>query len=79
MDILDQYRSTLYTILSEYVPLLSKSDRTTSNLIVSEDHNHFMLLNEGWEGKRRIHSLIFMALTTASPMNWSKQVFPKTI
>jgi hypothetical protein len=40
---------------------MSKSERITSTVIVSEDRNHFMVINEGWEGKRRIHSLVFHA------------------
>jgi hypothetical protein len=69
MDRLDQYREILYKILSQYTPLMSKpvceapslENRITSTVIVSEDRNHFLVLNEGWEGKRRIHSLVFHA------------------
>lgn len=69
MDKLDQYREILYKVLSQYTSLMSKpvsesslqENFITSNLIVSEDRNHFMVINEGWEGKRRIHSLIFHA------------------
>ena len=69
MDKLDHYREILHKILSQYTPLMSKpacetspqENRITSTVIVSEDRNHFMVINEGWEGKRRIHSLIFHA------------------
>jgi len=69
MDRLDQYREILYKILSQYIPLMSKpaleaslaGHGITSSIIVSDDRNHFMVINEGWEGKRRIHSLIFHA------------------
>jgi hypothetical protein len=69
MDRLNQYRDILYKTLSQYTPLMSKlvsetslqENYITSSLIVSEDRNHFMVINEGWEGKRRIHSLIFHA------------------
>lgn len=69
MDRLDQYRNILHKTLSQYTPLMSKpaseassqENCITSSLIVSEDRNHFMVINEGWEGKRRIHSLIFHA------------------
>jgi XisI protein len=69
MDRLDQYREILYKILAKYTPLMSKPARAadqqenciTSTVIVSEDRNHFMVINEGWDGKRRIHSLIFHA------------------
>jgi hypothetical protein len=61
MDRIDQYRNSLYQLLSENALLMSKPDRITSTVIVSEDRNHFMVINEGWEGKRRIHSLVFHA------------------
>lgn len=69
MDRLDQYREILYRILSQYTPLMSKpagavaqqENGISSTVIVSEDRNHFMVINEGWDGKRRIHSLIFHA------------------
>jgi hypothetical protein len=61
MDRLDQYREILYKILSQYTSLMSKPNRIASSVIVSEDRNHFMVINEGWEDKRRIHSLVFHA------------------
>ncbi len=61
MDRLDQYREILSKILSQYTSLMSKPNRIASSVIVSEDRNHFMVINEGWEDKRRIHSLVFHA------------------
>ncbi|MBW4693207.1 MAG: XisI protein [Lyngbya sp. HA4199-MV5] len=61
MDRINQYRDVLHEILSENALLMSKPDRIASSVIVSEDRNHFMVINEGWEGKRRIHSLVFHA------------------
>jgi XisI protein len=61
MDRIDQYRDILHQSLSEHALLMSKPDRITSTVIVSEDRKHFMVINEGWEGKRRIHSLVFHA------------------
>jgi hypothetical protein len=61
MDRLDRYREILYKLLSQYTSLMSKPNRITSSVIVSEDRNHFMVINEGWEDKRRIHSLVFHA------------------
>jgi len=40
---------------------MSKPNRITSSLLVSENRNHFIIINEGWEDKRRVHSLIFHA------------------
>ena len=61
MDRIDQYRNILHQLLSENALLMNKPEQITSNVIVSEDRNHFMVINEGWEGKRRIHSLVFHA------------------
>ncbi|KAM3114875.1 element excision factor XisI family protein [Phormidesmis sp. 146-33] len=61
MDKLNSYRNILHKLLSEHTLLMSKPERVTSTVIVSEDQNHFMVVNEGWEGKKRIHSLIFHA------------------
>jgi XisI protein len=67
MDRLDQYRAILHQSLSEQAQLMSKpvhaaspqENRLNSTVIVSEDRNHFMVINEGWEGKKRVHSLVF--------------------
>lgn len=69
MDKLDHYREILYETLSQYTPLMSQpahelalqENHITSTVIVSENRTHFMVINEGWDGKRRIHSLIFRA------------------
>jgi hypothetical protein len=61
MNRIDQLRAILHQLLSENALLMNKSECITSNVIVSEDRNHFMVINEGWEGKRRIHSLVFHA------------------
>jgi hypothetical protein len=68
MDRIDQYRNILHQLLSEHALIMSKSDCITSTVIVSEDRNHFMVINEGWEGKRRIHSLVFHAETRGSKL-----------
>jgi hypothetical protein len=39
MDQLNEYRKILHQVLSGYIPLMTKPDRT-STLIVSEDYNH---------------------------------------
>jgi XisI protein len=69
MDTITQYCDILHQALSGHALLMSKpvreaspqEHRITSTVIVSEDRNHFMVINEGWEGKRRIHSLVFHA------------------
>jgi hypothetical protein len=58
---IDRCRDILHQLLSENALLMNKAGRIASNVIVSEDRNHFMVINESWKGKRRIHSLVFHA------------------
>jgi hypothetical protein len=56
LDKLDQYRDILYKVLLQYTPLMSKhireasspEDRIASTLIVSEDRDHFVVINQGY-------------------------------
>ena len=61
MDRIEQYRKILHQSLSEQALVMSKPDRITSTVIVSEDHNHFMVIIDGWDGKRHLHRLVFHA------------------
>lgn len=59
---LDQHRQALYQILQNYGEILNRQqDGTTSKVIVSDDHTRYLLITEGWSGKKRIHALIFDA------------------
>ncbi|MFM7427417.1 MAG: XisI protein [Elainella sp.] len=59
---LDQYRAALYQILQEYCTILNQGkDSSTSKIIISDDHSRYLIITEGWSGKKRIHSLIFDA------------------
>jgi hypothetical protein len=55
MDTLDQYRNYIHKILSEYASIPHIHGQINSIVIVSEDRNHFLLMNEGWDGKKHIH------------------------
>lgn len=58
---LDQWRDTLEKILQHYADIPYHSGDVRSYVIVSRDRNHFLLMHEGWEGKRWIHSAIVHA------------------
>lgn len=58
---LDHYREILYKILSQYTLLMGKPHLITSTLVVSEKHDHFIVINEGWDDNKRIHSLVYHA------------------
>lgn len=59
---LELYHSVLYPILQTYCALLNRQDDdTTTQVIISDDHTRYLVITEGWNGKKRIHALIFDA------------------
>lgn len=58
MDHLDRYRSILYKILTEYANIPHSYGDIRSIVIVSEDKNHYLMMNEGWDGPKRVHDCI---------------------
>ena len=59
MDKLEKYRESLCKALSEYAKLNDHNKQINSMMIVSQDCNHFLLINEGWQGKKHIHACLF--------------------
>lgn len=55
MDTLAQSSDIIRQILSQYANIPYLNGQINSFVIVSEDGQHFLLMNEGWEGKRHIH------------------------
>jgi hypothetical protein len=60
-EILDQWREILERILQYYADLPYRYGDVITYVIVSNDRNHFMLINEGWEGEQRVHGCIVHA------------------
>jgi len=61
-NVLGRHDQALCQILQNYCEILNRQqDGTTSKVIVSEDHSRYLLITEGWSGKKRIHVLIFDA------------------
>lgn len=61
MDELDRYRETLTKILNKYAAIPYFYGKINYIVIVSSDRNHFLLVNEGWEGKKHIHHCLVHA------------------
>jgi hypothetical protein len=61
MDTLDQWRDTLEKILQHYADIPYRFGEINSYVVVSRDRNHFILMNEGWEGHRRVHGTVVHA------------------
>lgn len=55
MDTLARHCDDIRKILSKYASIPYLSGQINSFVIVSEDRHHFLLMNEGWDGKRHIH------------------------
>jgi hypothetical protein len=56
MDKLAEYRRIIKEVLTRYVELFNrrpKPDRETE-VVFDEERDHYMLVNTGWDGQRRI-------------------------
>ena len=58
---LDQWRSLLEKILSDYAKLPYRYGDVATYLVVDQDRNHFLLMQEGWEENRRVHGCLVHA------------------
>lgn len=61
MDGLARYRETLTSILNKYAAIPCYYGEINNIVIVSSDRNHFLLVNEGWKGKKHIHHCLVHA------------------
>ncbi|MBR8827235.1 MAG: XisI protein [Gomphosphaeria aponina SAG 52.96 = DSM 107014] len=59
MDRIDEYRNIIKSKLDEYAEFSQVNDSIKNLVIVSQDQNHFLLLNEGWLDKKHIHNCLF--------------------
>ena len=55
LEKLDRYGSYIEEILQSYARVSYSNAEITNIPIVDRDRHHFLLVSEGWEGKRRIH------------------------
>lgn len=58
MDNIDQYRNIIQTILQAYADIPCSYGQITTELIVSQDCNHFLLIDEGWRDGLRVHGCL---------------------
>ena len=58
---LDQWRETLKNILQYYAGLPYRYGDVNTYVVVSRDHNHFMLMHEGWEDDHRVDGCLVHA------------------
>ncbi|MEB3281417.1 MAG: XisI protein [Lyngbya sp.] len=55
------YRELLQKILKKYASIPYSYGEINSRVIISQDRNHFLLVKEGWEGKKHIHHCLVHA------------------
>jgi len=55
MDTLEQYRQLIQKIISKYATIFPGNADVNNMVIVSEDRNNLLLMQEGWDKKKRIH------------------------
>ncbi|MGD2184222.1 XisI protein [Lusitaniella coriacea] len=58
MDTLDEYRNILERILEAHHRIPFSHGQIESKFIVDRDRNNFLLMNAGWDGKRRVHGCV---------------------
>lgn len=59
MDKIANYRQIIKSILCNYAGLSNKQPRAgiETDLIFDEERDHYLLINNGWDGRRRILSI----------------------
>ncbi|MBP0028379.1 XisI protein [Roseofilum sp. Guam] len=55
LEKLDRYGSYIEDILNNYANISYSNAEITNIPIVDRERHHFLLVSEGWQGKRRIH------------------------
>jgi len=58
MDRIDEYRDIIERILEKHHRIPYSHGKIESNLIIDRERNNFLLMNSGWDGKRRIHGCV---------------------
>ncbi len=58
MDRVEEYRDTIQRILEFHHSIPYSHGEIESKLIIDRDRNNFVLMNAGWDGKRRVHGCV---------------------
>jgi hypothetical protein len=56
MDRLEKYRSHIKQLITEHAELCSSTTEIDAQLIFDIEHDHYQLVDVGWENHKRIHS-----------------------
>jgi hypothetical protein len=55
---IEKYRASLKTLLERYGQLTSANDEVETQIIIDTEHDHYQLVQVGWQNKRRIYGCI---------------------
>ena len=58
MDTLTFYQDTVERILKEHASIPYSHGEIKQYVIVDRDRTHFLLFNEGWDRKKRVHGCV---------------------
>ncbi|MBD2777643.1 XisI protein [Iningainema tapete] len=58
MDTLTKYRESIYQILKSHADIPYSYGEIKSDVVVSQDQNHYLLMISGWNGNLRIHGCV---------------------
>lgn len=58
MDKISFYQDTIERILHEHAAIPYSYGDIQQHVIINPERTHFLLFNEGWQGEKRIHSII---------------------
>jgi hypothetical protein len=58
MDTLENYRENIYKILKHHGDIPYAYGQIESEVVVSQDRNHYLLMIAGWDGDLRIHGCV---------------------
>ena len=59
MDRLEQYRIAIRTVFAKHLEWSKSNDRGETIAICNEETDNYLLMNVGWNGYQRLHSIFF--------------------
>ena len=65
-------RTTVESVLTQYRDYLGSDPDTTINLVIDTHRDHYLLIDHGWQGERRIYGTI-LHLNIADQKIWIQQ------
>ncbi|NEO50668.1 MAG: XisI protein [Moorea sp. SIO4G2] len=58
MDTVKLYQDTVEKLLKDYAAIPYSYGDIRQYVIIDADRTHFLLFNEGWNGKKRVHGVV---------------------